>query len=317
MDLSLGISLLREFPEKAAAISEERALAKYLSNFARYFATGIENEEPKELYPPGFWLFLPFSTATDFPEVTQDQMRQLAVASTCMIIYNILFDATVDNPGRPDLHTQVLAEYALASMDEQLYALFPSGSPFWEHFRPMVERFLASMIEERTHKGKPRPYPYEEYDRVSRQKMSMVLVNPIGLAVLGNVPERIPTLLSAWDELDVAVVIIDDIKDWEEDYRDGNYTFMLAQALGFNDGKMSLPKNEEELITQVVFSGAMEDLYERGAWHLDRAVALAHEAKAPALAQLAEERAVMFRKFGRQLMLRKLDGLREHIAGTT
>src|ERR1041384_6549874 len=110
MDLSLGIALLQELPEKAAAIPEERALAKYLSNFARYFATGIENEEPEELYPPGFWLFLPFSTAADFPGVSHEEVRQLAVASTCMIIYNILFDATVDNPGRPDLHTQVLAE---------------------------------------------------------------------------------------------------------------------------------------------------------------------------------------------------------------
>jgi len=315
MDLSLGISLLRELPERAAAIPEDRALAKYLSNFARRFATGIENEEPDDMYPPGFWLFLPFSTAADFPCVSPEQVRHLALASTCMIIYDILFDATVDSPGRPDIHTQVLAEYSLACMYEHLHALFPSGSPFWEQYTPMYERFLSSMIEERTHKGKPQPYAYEDYDRISRQKMSMVLVNPIGLAVLGSVPERIPNLLSTWDELNVAVVIIDDIKDWEEDYQDGNYTYLLADALRLNEGVISLPESEEALITQVVFSGAMEDLYQRGASHLDRAAGLAYETGAPALAHLAEERAVMFRKFGRQLMLRKLDGLREHLAG--
>lgn len=267
------------------------------------------------MYPPGFWLFLPFSTAADFPCVSPEQVRHLALASTCMIIYNILFDASVDNPGRPDIHTQVLAEYSLAYMHRHLHALFPSGSPFWENYMPMYERFLSSMIEERAHKGRPQPYVYEDYYNISRQKMSMVLVNPIGLAILGNVPECIATLLSAWDEINMAVVIMDDIKDWEEDYRDGNYTFILAEALGLNAGNTSLPESEEVLVTQMVFSGAMEDLYRRGASHLDRAAALAHEVNAYALAQLAEERAVMFRKFGHQLMLRKLDGLREHLAG--
>jgi hypothetical protein len=58
----------------------------------------------------------------------------------------------------------------------------------------------------------------------------------------------------------------------------------------------------------------MEELYRRGAAHLDRAAELAREADAPALQELARERAVMFRKFGRQLVRRKLDGLRQHLA---
>lgn len=317
MDLHAGISLLCRLSADVAGIPNDLDLAYYLSRFSVRFAPGMEGYEPDPERQPEFWLYLPFATASDFPQLKSEPVRRLALAGTCMIIYNILFDEAVDDPGKPDIQTQVLAEYALACMHEHLYALFPAGSPFWEHYTPMYERFLSSMIEERTHKGNPGPYAYEEYDRISRQKMSMVLMNPIGLAVLGNVPERIPTLLSAWDELNVAVVILDDIKDWEKDYQEGNYTYLLADALRLNDGTASLPKNEEELITKVVFSGAMEELYERGASHLDRAAALAHEVHAPAFAKLAEERAVMFRKFGEKLVFRKLSGLRHHLAHTS
>ena len=318
MELSLGITLLKNLRPEVRSMLDDEALAHYLSNFALRFAPGVEIPESPPTGQPDFWLFLPFASAADFPLCPQEQVRQLALASTCMIIYNILFDAAVDDPGKPDVTTQVLAEYALTSMYEYLYELFPPASAFWDHYKPLYQRFLGSMVEEQSaHKGRPQPYSYTDYFRISQQKMSMVLINPIGLAILGNVPERIPALVAAWDELNVAVVILDDIKDWEDDYREGNYTYLLAQALKIDRvDNQPLPENNEDLVTRVIFSGAMEELYRRGATHLERAAELAGDANAPALTTLAKERAVMFRKFGRQLTRRKLEGLREHLAAT-
>jgi hypothetical protein len=315
MELSQGLTLLKNLTTEAEKIEVGDALARYLSDFALHFVVGAELLEPRRTGQPDFWLFLPFATAPDFLLCSAEQIRDLALASTCMIIYNTLFDAAVDDPAKPDITTQVLAECALTSMHEHLYRLFPVGSPFWEHYKPLYERFLGSMIEEcSAHKGRPQPYTYADYVRISREKMSMVLMNPVGLAILGNVPERIPELLAAWDEMDTAVVILDDIKDWEEDFQQGNYTYLLTEALHIEGKDQPMPETQEDLVTQVIFSGVMEEMYRRGAEHMERAAEWAEKAMSPALATLAQERAVMFRKFGNQLRRRKLDGLQQRLA---
>lgn len=316
MELATGLELLKNLRGQAEAVLGMDNLARYLSDFCLRFAPGLDVPPDHQPQQPDFWLYLPFATAGDFPLCPPEHLRQLSLASTCMIVYNILFDAAVDDPKKPEVTTQVLAEYALATMHEHLYALFPSGSPFWVHYQPLYERFLMSMVEERTsHKGRPQPYSYNDYVRISQQKMSMVLMIPIGLAILGNVPERIPSLLAAWEEMNVAVVILDDIRDWEDDFYEANYTYLLANALDIEYPDQPVPDNESELLTRVIFSGAMEELYRRGASHLDRAAEVASQAGAPALQELARERAVMFRKFGRQLVRRKLEGLRQHLSG--
>jgi hypothetical protein len=240
MELVAGLTLLKNLPREAEAVLGMDNLARYLSDFALRFAPGIEIPADHQPRQPDFWLYLPFATAGDFPLCPPEQLRQLSLASTCMIVYNIMFDAAVDDPAKPDVTTQVLAEYALASMHEHLYALFPSGSRFWIYYKPLYERFLISMVEERAlHKGRPQPYAYDDYVRISQQKMSMVLMIPIGLALLGKVPERIPLLLAAWEEMNVAVVILDDIRDWEEDFQEANYTYLLAHALEIERPRMN------------------------------------------------------------------------------
>lgn len=172
MELSQGLRLLENLRTETEKIEQGEALARYLSDFALLFVIGAEIPEPRRTGQLDFWLFLPFATASDFPLCTAEQVRDLALASTCMIIYNILFDAAVDDPAKPDVTTQVLAESALTSMHEHLYRLFPVGSPFWDHYKPLYERFLGSMIEEcSAHKGKPQPYSYADYVRISQEKI--------------------------------------------------------------------------------------------------------------------------------------------------
>ncbi len=310
MNLTQGFLLLNQLPAAVEGLPEGQDLAWYLSDYALQFVPGKDQQRPTHTNgQPDFWLFLPFATAADFPNCSSRQTLELALASTYMIIYSFLFDTVVDDPGSPEITTQVLAEAALAKLHERLYHLFPAGSPFWGYFQPCFERFLASMVEEKTlHKNRPQAYTYEDFTRLAREKMSMVLMNPIGQAVLDGTSGRIPGLLAAWDGLNVAVIIIDDIKDWEDDYQQGNYTYLLAEALHLGENDQLMPDGEG-LVTQVVFSGVMEELYRQGAAQLDRAVDAARRASAPALAGLAEERAAMFRKFGRHLFQRKLAGL--------
>lgn len=318
MDLLQGLSLLDALPGEAEIMENNEALAHFLSNYALRFAPGPELSGSSPDGQPGFWLFLPFATIPDFPACSSDHVRRLAVASTYAIIYNILFDTMLDDPDRPDTRTQILADVALAKLHEHLYALFPASSVFWIHYRPLYERFLLSMVDERVaHKGRPQPYSYPDFEDLAQRKMSMALMNPVGQAVLNGTPEHIPSLQAAWDELNVAVVIMDDIADWEEDYRQNNFTYLLAHALRIGQADQLLPEDDETLFTQVVFSGAMESLYRQGATHLERAAAIAKEINANALASLAQERAGMFRKFGRQLFLRKLTALRQNLISQT
>lgn len=318
MDLLQALSLLEQLPIETKAIESNEVLAHYLSDFALRFVPGSESSISPLVGQARFWLFLPFATVRDFPCCSADQVHRLALASTFAIIYNILFDAVLDDPGGPDITIQVLADDALARLHEQLYTLFPAGSLFWDYYRPLYERFLQSMVEERiAHKGRPQPYSYSDFERLAQGKMSMALLNPVGQAVLDGTPERIPALQAAWDELNVAVVIMDDIADWEEDFRQGNFTYLLSKALHIEYADQLMPQDEESLFTQVVFSGAMESLYRQGVAHLERAAELARAAKSDALAALASERANMFRKFGRQLFHRKLAALHQHLAGPT
>lgn len=318
MDLLHGLSFLEALPGEAEVIEDNWALAHFLSDYALRFAPGGEQPPSPSNGQPGFWLFLPFATIPDFPSCSLDQVRRLAIASTFAIIYNILIDTVLDDPGRPDITTQILANAALTKLHEHLYALFPASSVFWMHYRPLYENFLRSMVDERVaHKGHPQPYIYSDFKDLAQRKMSMALMNPVGQAVLNGTPEHIPSLQAAWDELNVAVVIMDDIADWEEDYRQNNFTYLLAQALHIGQPDQLLPEEDETLFTQVVFSGVMETMYRQGASHLERAAALAKEVNAEALAFLAQERATMFRKFGRQLFFRKLTALRQSMVNQT
>ena len=314
MNLTQGLTLLKMLPGEVAGIENEKVLANYLSDFALKFAPGYEASRISLPSQPAFWLFLPFATASDFPDCSRSQIRELALAGTYAIIYNILFDTVMDNPDSSDITAQALAESTLGTLYAHLYSLFPAGSPFWDFCHPLYERFLQAMVEEKeAHKGQPQPFTYDDFCRLARGKMSLALLNPVGQAILNSSLERIPVLLKAWEELNVAVVIMDDIKDWEADFRQNNYTYLLAQALHVERTGQQTLDDGDDLISRVVFSGEMEELYRRGAAHLERAAALARSVDAPALAGLAKDRALMFRKFSRQLVLRKLNELSLHL----
>jgi hypothetical protein len=291
-------------PALCQAIEDDIPLAEALSEFvvSHLPGAGAEPEFVSRINrgrQPGFWLFLPFATAADFPNVAHSDTRRLAVASAIGILYNAWLDALLDTREVTAL-TILVTERIAGSLQRCLHELFPARSPFWPYFEACYDEFLAALLEERQrHADRQRPYAYADYCRLARGKMAMAMVNPIGLAVLDDSLRRLPDLVEAWNALNTAVVIFDDIKDWPADFQQGNITYLLAQALAGSAGReLTL----DEVTYRVAASGIRELLYVAAAGHLQRAVESAHQARAPELASLAQQRRDMFLEFRRHLI---------------
>jgi hypothetical protein len=320
--LTAKFAALCQLPTQAAAIADDEALAYYLSDWvlgllpAWAQRTGQGYDPPRR--QPGFELFLPFAVASDFPRCMPVQIRQVALYCTYGILYNGLLDALFDIPDRAGDETLSLAQYTLLRMHTGLHQLFPADSPFWAYLEVTLTRFLQAMQEEKQrHKRVSSAYSYLEFLHLAQGKMAIALTPSIALAILDGTPERIPLLCQSWDELSVGVVTFDDIKDWQDDLLESNYTFLLCQVLSAQDTSPGAPPpSVDEVAYRIARSGVLEMLYEVGARHLERAAELAQAASAPALAQLAITRSEAFLKYRRQLVEKRAAVFVEHLLST-
>ncbi len=318
MDLAQAVVALHSLSAEAMPIAGDEALANYLSAFVLgklpVSTTLAEQGYHPRRQRPRFELFLPLAGARDFPRCSPIQVRKLALCSAYGLLYCGLMDAFFDEPDQARSDTLILAQHAFSLLHVNLMELLAGDNRFWSFLPTLLTRFFRAVQEERErHRDILLPYPYEEFCRLAKDKMAIALGNPTILATLDGTPERIPLLCDCWEEINVAVVIYDDIKDWEADLRQGNYTFLLTQVLlASGASKENVPAGDETAHL-IAWSGIVEELYATAAAHLNKAASLAAVAGAPALAGLATERAETLLRYRHRLLGKKAGRLVLHL----
>jgi hypothetical protein len=235
--------------------------------------------------------YLPFSTASDFPAVCPNHVRILALATACLPLYMSLLDAIIDAPATTPTAAKAAIQPLLIRFYRLLSQLFPVDSSFWGEANRVLELSLQTMVDEyETHTGQVRPFPVDEFRRIAHGKMAFMQVNCIGMAMLNGTPEHIPALTECWDAIGLAAIARDDIYDWQEDYSQASYTYLLSQVLFSPPFRREVEAGQlpqlEEVGAALFCTDLCESLYELACTDLRAAAERASEINCPALAGL-------------------------------
>lgn len=176
--------------------------------------------------------YLPFQLAPDFPGVSPEQVRILALATSSHALFILLLDESIDAPETAPAATKLALQHLLAHSYRWYRALFPADSAFWVAAERRARITTQAMWQEYyQHNGQVHPFSGEEFRRIAADKVAVAHINFIGLAILNGTPELIPCLIPCWDAIGLAATVLDDLRDWASDYQARNFTYLLSQVL--------------------------------------------------------------------------------------
>jgi hypothetical protein len=140
--------------------------------------------------------------------------------------------------------------------------------------------------------------------------MALAQINPVALALLNGTPAIIPTFQECWKAISLAVIVNDDILDWQEDYTRGNYTYLLSQVLLSSPLDIEVTAGRLPALSEVSValftSEIVEELYLRASNALQHAHDLAASQRCFGLDTLVRETAQWMQERHSAVTVRKL-----------
>jgi hypothetical protein len=163
-----------------------------------------------------------------------------------------------------------------------LYKIFPYNSPFWEYYEIFKNQTLWSFGKENDIKN------YESIDnnlliQIAKYKSAFAKSATAGLAVLTDTEDPFQ---ESQDEFHCGLQLLDDLKDWREDYKSSKHSFILN--LLFNEENVKdisrVPINEEQINTigrYIFLSGFAIKILNRAKSHFENALSLSVDKNVP------------------------------------
>lgn len=268
---------------KAFGQAVHTAVEAVTDNFYEEMVTLIPPEEQVEMRqrradrdaanPSGdvsFYDYYPYLFAQSFPELPPEQMRYLAFASRFCLDFLIAADKLIDGQVKDGwvvdrayvvLRTGWLQQQAMI----QFAALFGDRSPFWQYLNSYYMEYATAVFAEKAlFVDQLRPYAWEEMAKISAGKVAMAKSIPTALAILTGQDAQIPAWERSLDLVAVAYQLLDDLRDWKEDYGSQTYSYLLAQAIengGLTTQVESGQMPPEKTVGQYIyFTGLAESL---------------------------------------------------------
>jgi hypothetical protein len=275
----------------------DRALSCFVLSLGQQLPFGIKTR-PSDIPPNrrhGFGkLYLPFSIAADFPEVSPDQINILALATACLNLYVLLVDEVIDEPLRASAAVKLALQHVLLYFYRRSSELFSPASLFWDEVEQRLGLLSRAMLAgHQYHRGSVRPFSLDEFKRNALGTMAFAQINHVGLAILGGKAGYIPLLTKCWEAIALAVIVQDDVLDWREDYESRNFTYLLTQVLfsapfrqDVEAGNLPEPA---EVGAALFYSDIVDSLYLMAANELQIATKQAAEIDCPVLAKLIRQ----------------------------
>jgi len=255
--------------------------------------------------------YLPFAIAGDFPDVGEYEVNTLALATAYGILHSRFLDLVIDEPS----HCSAAITYAIPHVYLQfcrlLSLLFPANPVFWNEVdRLTALTSRAGITEKRKHNRRVEPYSWEEFQQISHDKMALAQINPVALALLNGTPEILPTFQECWKAISLAVIVNDDVLDWQEDYDRGNYTYLLSHVLLSSPFDMDVSAGQFptrfEVGVSLYASNVVDELYLRASHALQHAYDLASGQRCFGLANLIYEAKEWMQERRSEVTVRKL-----------
>jgi hypothetical protein len=265
-------------------------------------------------------LYFPFAIDSDFPAVSVDQIRRLALAGAALGLYVFFLDYVIDRPMTTPTGVKLSLHHLMLYAYQLLSELFAPRAPFWRQMERCVGLMSESMLDERQmYGGTARPFSLDEFRRIACGKMAFARLTYIGMAMLNGTPEHIPTLNQCWDAISLAVIISDDIIDWREDYENANYTYLLSQVLFSSPFRVQVEAGQlpepAEVGAALFCTHLIESLYILAAKELRVAAERAHGIGCLALAKVIAQLEARVAAWPTEMFVQKMAALiTTHIA---
>ncbi len=248
MEASLDREILAEGAAIHRGIREWRAQwAAELQQFdgSSEGSDGLQPTPCSRRFPSPLHAYYPFLFHTCFPEIPVETVRDLALADRLYTEHLLTYDRTLD--GQKPIEAVALFGAQMEHMQclKRVYELFPLGHSFWECFYDGYFQTWKSVRDEKLcHTHRIGPYSFRRFCALAKGKTAVLRSFTLALAFLTNRTEELPRLSAALDRHHIALVLIDDLEDWRQDFERFNFTYPLTRLL------------QMEGLTQEVSSGS-------------------------------------------------------------
>ncbi len=228
-----------------------------------------------------FYVFYPLLFFPLFPGVPAQSVRKITLAGNLYFRYLISLDACIDAEQEPKclLTAHVLHEAAL----DILHELFEARSCFWKYFYTYGREFLTALARESECHRNPAAVPtVSDMQIIARGKSAYAKAATAALAALASREELLETLSASQDAFHIGLQLYDDVVDWNKDYTDGRYSYLLTTVLHMHGERDSSKRPAVDLMGRMVyFSKAAESHLEMSRDYLQRAFNLVKGLECP------------------------------------
>ncbi len=159
-----------------------------------------------------------------------------AFHSLAMVVMDHLVDGQAERAGSSALLHQALHREALRGFQD----VFSLDSSFWDEFDRLSRDYLSGMAEELDLRSNPDRLNFEGFKRICSGKVSSILATLAGLGVASKQADVMEPIEASLKDAFCAAQLLDDIGDWQSDYRAGRLTYFLtclAPPEGWQAGK--------------------------------------------------------------------------------
>ena len=176
--------------------------------------------------------YYPFLFVSAFPSVAVKDLRTLALANRVLLEAILLSDKKIDET-RPWTPTDFyLVDVYFHKALEMLIPLFPLEHEFWNKTQEWFLQHGRAIIREQIHhRNRLCPYTQEEFFEISTGKVALIKTNLLAISLLSDTSDILEPLMESQDRFLAGFQCFDDLRDWKEDLRHGNFTFLLTRVL--------------------------------------------------------------------------------------
>ncbi|CAM3331038.1 class 1 isoprenoid biosynthesis enzyme [Paenibacillus lupini] len=151
-----------------------------------------------------------------------EQCRSLAIANVFNMLYYFLQDDVMDEAPSAWKEQLALAHLCQAELDAILRELFAADSPFWSYRHKYVNEWAQAVVNEDKH-----DYFMTDIVKIAKKASPLKLAST-GVLLLAEQSELIEQVEKLVDYSLVLLQMADDLSDWEDDLKEGNYNCLLS-----------------------------------------------------------------------------------------
>jgi len=195
---------------------------------------------------------LPFWVGNSL-HLSNDICRDMAVGNLFLLHSFQSFDFVIDGD-RPNTSTRsliVLGSLCHMQVMDHYRPYFPSSSKFWERLEAYWQEWAESILWEAKEGASQLPFS-ENALFLTAHKSAALKMCPTGLALLAEQPNLIPMFEQAIDLMHATMQLIDDLKDWREDWQHHRYNSFLGLLIAEHLIDVDQPSSPEEIAALMV-----------------------------------------------------------------